>query len=140
METDPSCAFCKIVRGEFPSHKIYEDDLVMAILSIDPLREGHALIIKKNHWPKIWSITDNRLYSHLMLKTKDIALALNKTFSPTHLIELAEGMDIQHAHLHLIPSEKVYGEIVATHQTKEPDHQVLEELAKRIKKNLLKDH
>lgn len=136
MQEDSNCPFCKVATGEFPSHKIYEDDLVMAILSIDPMRDGHALIIPKSHWPKVWSISDDEVYTRLMLVARDVALALNKTFRPKHLLELAEGMDVQHAHFHLIPAEKGYGEIASEHQTKEPNHQRLEELAEDIKKHL----
>jgi len=139
MKSDPNCAFCKVASGEFPSHKIYEDDLVMAILSIDPMRDGHSLIIPKEHWPKVWSIQDDETYSRLMFTARKVAQALNKTFSPKHLIELAEGMDVQHAHFHLIPSEKGYGEIAAEHKQKpqtEIDHGKLEETAQRIKNNL----
>ncbi len=136
MRQDSNCPFCKIASGELPSHKIYEDDLVLAILSIDPLREGHTLVIPKEHWPKVWSIADNKTYTNLMLVARDIATALNKTFRPKHLIELAEGMDVQHAHLHLLPAEKGYGEITTQHITKEPDHKKLEELTKEIRDDL----
>jgi histidine triad (HIT) family protein len=136
MKSDPNCPFCKIASGEFPSHKIYEDDLVIAILSIDPIRDGHSLIIPKEHWSKIWSIEDNETYTQLMLTARSVAQALNKTFQPKHLIELAEGMDVQHAHFHLIPSEKGYGHIAAEHKSKEPDHLRLEKLAEKIKENI----
>jgi histidine triad (HIT) family protein len=136
MKQDPNCPFCNVASGKFPSHKIYEDDLVMAILSIDPMREGHTLVIPRQHWPKVWSITDDELYTRLMIVARNIALVLNKTFKPKHLIELAEGMDVQHAHFHLIPAEKGYGEIAAEHITKDPNHQKLEKLAENIKANL----
>lgn len=115
---------------------LYENDLVIAILSIDPMREGHALVIPKDHWPKVWSITDDKTYTELMLVARKIAITLDITFRPKHIIELAEGMDVQHAHLHIIPSEKGYGEIAAEHISKDPGHQKLEELAEKIKKSL----
>ena len=136
MKQDPNCPFCKVVSGDLPSYKLYEDDLVIAILSIDPMRDGHTLIIPKDHWPKVWSISDDKTYTQLMLIARKIAQNLNKTFSPKHLIELAEGMDVQHAHFHLLPAEKGYGEIAAEHITKDPNHQVLKELAEKIKSNL----
>lgn len=136
MKQDLNCPFCKIASGELPSHKIYEDDLVIAILSIDPIRDGHSLVIPKEHWPKVWSIEEDNTYTQLMLVARKVAQALNKTFSPKHLIELAEGMDVQHAHFHLIPSEKGYGEIAAEHITKEPNHEELAELAKKISQTL----
>ena len=136
MKQDPNCPFCNVASGIFPSHKLYEDDLVIAILSIDPMRDGHALVIPKEHWLKVWSITDDKTYTQLMLVARKVAQALNKTFSPKHLIELAEGMDVQHAHLHLLPAEKGYGEIATEHITKDPDHDALEKLVQRIKKSL----
>lgn len=136
MKQDPNCPFCKVVSGDLPSYKLYEDDLVIAILSIDPMRDGHTLIIPKDHWPKVWSISDDETYIQLMLIARKIAQNLNKTFTPKHLIELAEGMDVQHAHFHLLPAEKGYGEIAAEHITKDPNHQVLKELAEKIKSNL----
>lgn len=136
MQSDPNCAFCNVVSGKFPSHKLYEDDLVIVILSIDPMRPGHSLVIPKEHWSKVWSIKDDEIYDRVMRVARDIANALNKTFKPEHVLELAEGIEVQHAHFHLIPSEKGYGELGAEHVAKDPDHQELEKLAKKIRASL----
>lgn len=108
----------------------------MAILSIDPLRPGHSLIIPKNHWDKIWQISNNQTYEKLMSVAREVAGALNKTFNPKHIIEIAEGIEINHAHFHIIPTEKGYGEINSEHVTKDPNHDELEKIARQIKNNL----
>ena len=131
-----NCTFCKIIAGSLPSHRIYEDSYSITILSIDPLSDGHALVIPKNHTPKFWQMEDKDEYINLMLTARKVAKALNKTFHPEHILELAEGLDISHVHIHIIPAQKSYSELANEHKSTDLDHAKLAELAKQITKNL----
>ena len=131
-----NCTFCKIIAGSLPSHRIYEDSYSITILSIDPISDGHTLVIPKNHTPKFWQMEDDQEYINLMLTARKIAQALNKTFHPEHILELIEGLEINHTHIHIIPAQKSYSELANGHKTTEPDHSELAELAKKITKNL----
>ena len=66
------CIFCKILNGEIPSYKIYEDDMIMAFLDINPYAPGHTLVIPKEHTLDITTIDKETLH-HLMDKARDIA-------------------------------------------------------------------
>jgi histidine triad (HIT) family protein len=115
-----NCTFCKIIAGSLPSHRVYEDSYSIAILSIDPISDGHTLVIPKNHTPKFWQMEDDQEYINLMLTARKVAKALNKTFHPEHILELAEGLDINHVHIHIIPAQKSYSELANEHKSTDP--------------------
>lgn len=106
-----NCIFCKIVNNEIPSYKIYEDDLIMAFLDINPDSAGHTLIIPKSHTLDINSISDE-LLSHIIIKSKDIAtLVTSKLGSDGFTLVQNNGcaQGVKHFHLHIIPNyEKKY--------------------------------
>ena len=58
MITDPDCLFCKIVAGEIPSTRVFEDDKVLSFMDINPVGEGHLLVIPRNHYPTIFDIPE----------------------------------------------------------------------------------
>ena len=100
-----NCIFCKIVNNEIPSYKIYEDDLIMAFLDINPDSAGHTLIIPKSHTLDINSISDE-LLSHIIIKSKDIAtLVTSKMGSDGFTLVQNNGcvQEVKHFHLHIIP-------------------------------------
>jgi histidine triad (HIT) family protein len=130
----PDCTSCKIITGPLPSHLIYEDSHSIAILSIDPLTDGHTLVIPKNHTPKFWQMEDDEEYINLMLTARKVAQALNKTFHPEHILELAEGLDINHVHIHIIPAQKSYSELANEHKSTVPNHAKLARFTKDILK------
>ena len=99
------CIFCKIIKGEIPSYKIYEDDKVMAFLDINPYAPGHTLIIPKEHTLDITTIQSDTL-SHIMDKAKDIAkLVTEKLDAPGFTLIQNNGFvqEVKHFHLHVIP-------------------------------------
>ena len=94
--------FSKIITGEIPSHKIYEDDRVLAFLDINPKNEGHTLVIPKKPVEFVWDLDDDD-YQYLMLVSKRLAKHLRASL-PYHYIQLSiVGTDVPHAHVHLIP-------------------------------------
>lgn len=105
------CPFCKIVKGEIQSKKVYEDDKVLAILDINPAAKGHILVMPKEHYP-IMPLMPPETFEHLFKKTKALSRAVKEgmlTFSNTLYIAngYAAGQQSSHFMLHLIPREEV---------------------------------
>jgi histidine triad (HIT) family protein len=101
------CVFCKIINGEIPSKKIYEDNDVLAILDLSQIGKGHTLVLPKAHYENILDIP-NDIYSKVMEKAKYLANVINKTYNPDGLNILnnckeAAGQSVMHFHVHIIP-------------------------------------
>ena len=100
------CLFCKIIKGEIPSKKIYEDDVVYVFLDINPNSNGHLLLIPKKHLVTVLDIDKDFIsYSLEIIKTKIYPLLKDKlnidglTISQNNFL----GQDVKHYHIHLIP-------------------------------------
>jgi histidine triad (HIT) family protein len=101
------CIFCKIVRGEIPCFKVYEDERVLAFADINPISEGHTLLIPKAHAENLWEIPEADL-SAVHLAARKVAHAIRTALHPTGVAALqlnGKGADqvVMHYHLHLIP-------------------------------------
>lgn len=94
--------FSKIIAGEIPSYKIAEDEMFFAFLDIFPLVEGHVLVIPKTETDKFFDLDDGYL-SKLLLFAKPIAHAIEKAFECNRCGISVVGLEVPHAHLHLIP-------------------------------------
>ncbi|MDD4785285.1 MAG: HIT domain-containing protein [Candidatus Shapirobacteria bacterium] len=95
------CIFCKIVKGEIPCHKIYEDDKFLAFLDINPVSLGHTLLIPKIHYRWVYDLPNFSEYCQLAQK---IALNIkNSTLNPEFISFLTMGNEVPHAHIHIIP-------------------------------------
>ncbi len=103
MET---CIFCKIVKGELPSYKVYEDEKVLGFLDISPVNLGHILLVSKKHFENIFDM-DDETAGHLIKTAKKLGEALKKTGADGVNITLnngrAAGQIIFHSHVHIIP-------------------------------------
>jgi len=95
-----NCIFCKIASGEIPSTKVWEDENYLAFLNIHPEAEGHTLVIPKKHYRWVWDIED---YAGFMQKVREVALLLKDKFNSKMVVMKAVGVDVPHAHIHLIP-------------------------------------
>ncbi|MBM3282143.1 MAG: HIT family protein [Candidatus Diapherotrites archaeon] len=107
MQQDPSCIFCKIIAGEIPSHKIYEDKNYLAFLDIHPISRGHTLVIPKNHSTDLLHATPNERKGLLEIVAK-IAPAIMKSvgakgFNVGINTGKESGQDVFHTHVHIIP-------------------------------------
>jgi histidine triad (HIT) family protein len=105
--TDPSCVFCKIIAGQIPSHKVYEDDLVFAFLDIGPLVRGHTLVIPKAHYATVME-TPADVFGQASSRIPKIAHAvLAATQSKACHVLTNNGTDamqsVAHLHFHIIP-------------------------------------
>lgn len=94
------CIFCKIIKGEIPSHKVYEDDDFFAFLDIRPLNPGHTLVIPKKHFRWVWDVANIGDYYKVIGK---IANAIKKAFNTDYVVSLVFGEEVSHAHVWLIP-------------------------------------
>ena len=97
-----SSIFTKIVNGEIPCYKIAEDENFLAFLDVNPNAKGHTLCIPKQEIDKIFEMEDN-LYIGLMQFSKKIAIALEKTVPCLRVGMAVVGLEVPHAHVHLIP-------------------------------------
>jgi histidine triad (HIT) family protein len=94
--------FSKIIAGEIPSYKILEDENFYAFLDVFPLVEGHVLIVPKNETDKFFDLSDNYLQK-ILLFAKPIATAIEKVFPCNRCGMSVVGLEVPHAHLHLMP-------------------------------------
>ena len=128
-----SSIFTKIINGEIPCYKIAEDDNFFAFLDINPNAKGHTLCVPKKEVDKLFELEDD-LYLGLMQFSKKIAVALEKTVPCNRIGMSVIGLEVPHAHVHLIPLNEM-GEMTFRHKvslTKEE----FEALAKNIQANL----
>lgn len=94
--------FSRIVNGEIPSYKVAEDDTYYAFLDINPLQKGHTLVIPKKETDYIFDLSDEEL-AGLMLFAKKVAVAIGKSISCQRVGVAVLGLDVPHAHIHLVP-------------------------------------
>lgn len=94
--------FSKIIKGEIPSYKIAESDKFYAFLDIFPLQKGHTLIVPKTEVDKIFDVPDTYL-NELMQFAKPIAKSIEQSFSCNRVSMVTVGLEVPHAHVHLIP-------------------------------------
>ncbi len=95
--------FGKIIRGEIPATKVYEDEKFLAFLDINPVKKGHTLLLPKEHFVWVQDLPDE-LISEIFIKTKEIILAIKKATSCDYVQVVIEGIQVPHFHIHLIPS------------------------------------
>ncbi|HEY9480870.1 MAG TPA: HIT domain-containing protein [Candidatus Paceibacterota bacterium] len=105
MEKD--CVFCKIIRGELPSHKVYEDSDFIGILTIDPRSPGHTLVIPKMHYRWVWDVPNAGAYFEAARK---VALAQRKAFGTDMILSKVYGEEVPHAHIWVYPHEETSGD------------------------------
>lgn len=104
------CIFCKIIAGEIPSYKVYEDDKIFAFLDIKPVNPGHILVVPKKHYQNMEEVSDNDLQA-LVLVVKKLGAALkNKLGVVAYNIhennDLIAGQVVPHLHFHIIPRKE----------------------------------
>lgn len=102
-----NCVFCKIVKGEIPSHKVYEDDNFLAFLDINPQSPGHCMVIPKKHYRWVWDVPHVGDYFEVARK---IALAQKKAFQTDWILSKVVGEDVPHAHIWVFPNSEVAGD------------------------------
>lgn len=99
--------FTRIIRGEIPSYKIAEDDRFYAFLDINPVAIGHTLVIPKEEIDYIFDLPDD-LLGDMMVFAKKVGLAIEKEVACERIGVTVVGLEVPHAHIHLIPINSIY--------------------------------
>jgi histidine triad (HIT) family protein len=123
--------FTRIINGEIPSHKIYEDEAVIAFLDIHPVTPGHTLVVPKQQVEFVWDL-DEETYTKLTLATKKIALHIREILGVPYVGEQIIGVDVPHAHIHLVPFTHAVEFHYEADQSAEPDHAALAKMAELL--------
>lgn len=128
-----STIFTKIINGDIPCHKVYEDERTLAFLDIHPVTEGHVLVVPKREVEFVWDLTDDD-YQAVMATVKKVALRQREVFQRPYVGEMVVGTDVPHAHVHVVPFSETH-ELKRTLETAtaEPDHQALAATAEKLR-------
>jgi histidine triad (HIT) family protein len=126
--------FSKIVAGEIPCFKISENEHFMAFLDIMPLTQGHVLVIPKKETDYIFDI-ESEEYKNLWIFAKSVAKAIKKTIPCKKVGVAVVGLEVPHAHIHLVPINSVDDMNFSKPKLK-PTQEELAEIANKIKQNL----
>ena len=123
--------FTRIIKGEIPSHKVYEDDQVIAFLDVHPLRPGHTLVVPKVQIDHLWEL-DDETYQYVWMVVKRLGAHIKETLRSPRVGVIVEGFGVPHAHIHLIPIEK--GDDLKQVQDTEGeiDHEALAAMAEKL--------
>ena len=124
--------FTKIINGDIPSHMIYEDEHTYAFLDIHPISNGHTLVIPKQQVEFVWDL-DDEAYVHLMYSVKKIARHLRAELDVAYIGQQIIGVDVPHAHVHLIPFQSAKEFHQQPDESTEPDHAALGTLAEKLR-------
>ena len=135
------CIFCKIVAGEIPAPKVYEDEKCLAFLSIDPANHGHTLLIPKTHY-RNWFETPDDILEHLAVQLKKIGIAIKIATNADGInlitnLEKAAGQVVFHTHIHIIPRYENDG--FKPWSPKKFDEGEAEKIVQRIKEEIKKE-
>ncbi len=107
------CIFCKIVAGELPCYKVYEDEEFLGFLDIRPANKGHCLIIPKKHYRWVWDVQESYTKA-----TNTVAQSLKKVFDTELVVSFVVGDEVPHAHIHLVPRHEGDGHGILIDVTK----------------------
>lgn len=124
--------FTKIINGEIPCHKVYEDEKALAFLDIHPIQPGHVLVVPKKQVEFVWDL-DEEAYQSVMETAKKVALRLKGVLNVPYVGEMVLGTDVPHAHVHLVPFTTVSEFRTVPDMTAEPDHEALATMADRLR-------
>ena len=97
-----SCIFCEIVKGNIPAYKVWEDERVLAFLDIQPINQGHVLVIPKTHEPYLEKL-DDATYQNVMMVVKKVSEKITEKIQPKRVGLAVMGWDVPHAHVHVVP-------------------------------------
>jgi histidine triad (HIT) family protein len=125
--------FTKIIKGEIPSHKVYEDEKTLAFLDIHPIQPGHVLVVPKKQVGFVWDM-ENEDYQALMASMQKVGLRLREVFPDKARVGvMIEGLDVDdHVHVKVFPFSTVEEYRHVPDMSADPDHASLAALAAKI--------
>lgn len=131
------CVFCKIISGEIPCHKIYEDDDFIAFLDIKPLNPGNSLLIPKTHYRWVYDVPNFGQYFEI---AKIVGLASAVALNAMSISYLTLGFEVPHAHIRIIPrfdnDKSRFEHGINTQNTLSISNEEMLEITNKIKSNL----
>lgn len=122
-----STLFSRIISGEIPSYKIYEDEQTYAFLTIRPHAKGHTLVVPKievDHWDDV----PEEYFNHMWRASQFVAKVMKEKLGCSRVGIMVAGFEVPHAHIHVIPSETI--EDLNPHKAYDPSKEELEEMQK----------
>lgn len=125
--------FSKIIQGELPGYFVWDDELCVAIMTIQPVRPGHVLVIPReeiNHWDDM----PDDLAAHLMVIARKITKAIKNAYPSQRVGLMVAGFEVPHTHLHLIPADSMHDFDITRLEFAKPDD--LAEAAEKIRQAL----
>ncbi|MEA3505118.1 MAG: HIT family protein [Bacteroidota bacterium] len=129
-----STIFTKIVNGEIPAYKVAENDDFLAFLDINPLAKGHTLVIPKKEIDYIFDV-EEEMYKEMFAFAKYVGKAIDKTIPCKRVGITVVGLEVPHAHIHLIPINSIYDMDFKREKLKFSDEE-FQQIIKDIKRNL----
>jgi len=133
-----NCIFCKIIKGEIPAEKIYEDEYVIAMLDANPRAAGHTIVIPKIHVPTLFELPDDEI-DPFFKAVKHVSRRIYKALHPAGLTMglnhgEAGGQTVDHLHFHIIPRFEEDGGGSIQSVVNNPPERKLSEVAERIRR------
>ena len=133
MNEGENCIFCKIVKNEIPSTKVYEDGDFLAFIDIKPMLDGHLLLIPKKHI--VWmQDSEDEMIAQIFILTKKLMLAIKNGIGCDFVQVSVVGQEMPHFHIHLIP--RYLNDGLPNFPFKDLDQEKTNELVEKIKTNL----
>lgn len=123
--------FTKIIKGEVPCNKIYEDEKIIAFLDINPKTDGHTLVVPKKQIEFIWDL-DDETYMVLMTVVKKVGIRLREVMGKPFVGQSILGIDVPHVHVHVFPFSTVEEYNRQPDKNNQPDFEKLQEVAKKL--------
>ena len=128
------CVFCKIIAGQIPADKVYEDDKILAFLDINPVNFGHTLIIPKAHHQMMPDTPDD-LVGYVFTKAKHLMVAIKHAMAVDYVVISVVGIEVPHFHVHLVPRDLDDG-LAKFWPTKKYDIDQAKDVVTKIKNSL----
>jgi histidine triad (HIT) family protein len=124
--------FTRIISGEIPANKVYEDDQIIAILDLHPQMPGHTLVIPKKQVDHLWDLSDQD-YEYLMKTAKKIGSHIREVIGSPRVGMVVEGFGVPHCHVHLVPIYHGNDLKIQPDMDAQPDFKALDETAEKLK-------
>lgn len=124
--------FSRIIKGEIPSYKCAENDNFYAFLDINPIHQGHTLVVPKREVDYFFDLSDEEI-AQMQVFAKQVAIAIKKAFPCRKVAQAVIGLEVDHAHIHLVPIDKEGELFSGNHVSLTPEQ--FEATAKAIRTN-----